>query len=55
MKTSELLKLLREHGCTLVEHGGRHDKFYSPITGKTFPVWRHKKEIPTGTVQKILK
>lgn len=55
MKTSELLKLLREHGCTLVEHGGRHDKFYSPITGKTFPVWRHKKEIPTGTVQKVLK
>lgn len=55
MKTSELLKLLKEHGCTMVEHGGRHDKYYSPITGNTFPIWRHKSEIPTGTVQKILK
>ena len=55
MKTSELLKLLKERGCTMVEHGERHDKYYSPITGKTFLVWRHKKEIPTGTVQKILK
>ncbi len=55
MKTSELLRILKNHACTMVEHGGRHDKYYSPITGRVFVVWRHKREIPTGTVQKILK
>lgn len=55
MKTSELLKLLKAKGCLLVEHGGRHDKYFSPITGQIFLVWRHKKEVPTGTAQNILK
>jgi len=55
MKTAELLKLLKAHHCTMVAHGGRHDRYYSPITKQTFVVWRHKKEIPTGTAKKILK
>ena len=55
MKTSELIKLLKENGCDLVEHGKEHDKYYSPVTRVYFRVPRHKKEIATGTLNRILK
>ena len=55
MKGSELVKLLRKNGCYLVEHGARHDGWFSPKTGKIFPVPRHKKEVPIGTALSILK
>ena len=55
MKRSELLKLLKQHGCKMIDHGSNHDKFYSPITNRKFIVWRHKAEIPTGTLHEILK
>lgn len=55
MKRSELLKILKKHGCKFVAHGGNHDTFYSPLTDKQFPVWRHAKDIPSGTVKAILK
>lgn len=56
MKTSELTKMVTKAGCYIVEHGGEHDKWYSPITGKYFRVGRHpSKEIPTGTANRILK
>ena len=48
--------LLKKHGCTFVRQGkGDHEIWYSPITNKQFPVWRHGKEIPTGTAEKIKK
>ena len=56
MTTAELLKLLKKNGCTFVRNGGRHDIYFSPITGKQFPVGRHSKgEVPNGTLQNILK
>lgn len=55
MKGSELIKLLKKNGCSLVGHGVRHDEWFSPITGKAFPVPRHNKEIPKGTALSILK
>ena len=55
MKTSELLKLLKKNNIQFIEHGKRHDMYYSPITNKEFPVPRHKTEIKTGTLQSILK
>ena len=55
MKGSELIKLLKKNGCSLVGHGGRHDEWFSPITGKTFQIPRHNKEIPKGTALSILK
>ena len=55
MKASELIKLLKESGCELVEHGKEHDKYYSPVTKQYFRVPRHKKEIATGTLVRILK
>lgn len=55
MKLSELLKLLNKNGVKLVQHGKRHDIYFSPITGKSFPVPRHAKEIADGTLKSILK
>lgn len=55
MKRSELLKILKKNGCKLIGHGGNHDLYYSPITGKQFPVWRHNKDIPSGTIKAIFK
>ncbi|MDR2742422.1 MAG: type II toxin-antitoxin system HicA family toxin [Treponema sp.] len=32
-------QILKAHGCYFVRHGkGDHDIWYSPITGKNFPV-----------------
>ena len=55
MKTSEMIKKLKEAGCIIIRHGGNHDVWRSPKTGKDFTVWRHSKEIPTGTANKIMK
>ena len=54
MKASELKKLLRENGCYIHREGTNHEIWFSPITGKKFPVPRHDvKEIATGTVSSI--
>lgn len=55
MKTTELIRLLKKHGVKFVEHRGRHDFYYSPITKQYFTIWRHAKEVPTGTANSILK
>lgn len=56
MKTSELKKILRKAGCYKVSEGGRHEKWYSPITGNYFMIDRHKsQEIAKGTANGILK
>ena len=56
MRTSELIKVLKENGCYVSRQGTRHDIWFSPKTGKEFLVWRHpSKEIPTGTANRIMK
>lgn len=55
MKTSELIKLLKQAGFKKFDEGARHTEFLNPTTGKKVYVWRHKKEVPTGTANKILK
>ncbi len=56
MTTNQLVKRLRAAGCRLVRHGGRHDKWYSPITGRTAVVPRHgSKEVPTGLLKSLEK
>ena len=50
MKTQELLKILRENGCSLLRHGSGHDIWFSPITNMQFAVPRHKAEVKTGTM-----
>lgn len=56
MKTSELLKLLKESGCYKLRSGANHDIWFSPITNKTITIPRHgAKEIKTSTAHGILK
>ena len=56
MKTSELRKILRANGCYVVREGTNHEIWFSPITGKKFPVPRHgAKEMATGIVNSILR
>ena len=56
MKYSELERLLKKNGCRPVREGARHTQWFSPITGKTFMVGRHKSEdVKKGTLGSILK
>ena len=56
MRYSELKKQLANAGCYKVNEGKRHETWYSPITGKTFMIGRHKtEEVPIGTLKSIKK
>jgi predicted RNA binding protein YcfA (HicA-like mRNA interferase family) len=56
MKSGDLIKLLKEHGCEFVRHGkGDHQIWYSPITKRKFQVPHPKKQIPIGTLKSIKK
>lgn len=37
---SPLCDLLREHGCTIVRQGSKHEVWHSPISDKSFTVPR---------------
>jgi mRNA interferase HicA len=54
MKRKQLIKKLVSAGCTLVRHGGRHDLYKNPATGKRQPVPRHD-EIDEILAKHILK
>lgn len=56
MKYSELEKEIKQIGCYILKEGANHTIWFSPITGKKFPVSRHKtQEVPTGTLKSIRK
>lgn len=44
MKVSEMVRMLKVSGCYVYRRGANHDIWYSPVTGKLFPVSRHKTE-----------
>ncbi|MFP4807642.1 type II toxin-antitoxin system HicA family toxin, partial [Pasteurella multocida] len=50
-----LIKELTAIGCTELRCKGSHHIWYSPKTGKTFPVPHPKKDLPIGTVRSIKK
>ena len=54
-KTSTLVARLRRAGFVLVRHGKKHDIYEHPETGKRVAVWRHNRDIPTGTYLSILR
>jgi len=54
LKRTDLIRLIVKAGCTLLRHGGRHDIYVNPETGRKAPVPRHR-EIPTTLVKIILK
>lgn len=47
---------LKKIGCYKIKEGKRHEIWYSPKTGKKFPVPRHdSQELATGTMNSIDK
>lgn len=56
MKSSDLIKELIAAECVLKRHkASSHQIWWSPLTGKTFPVPHPKKYLPVGTVKSIKK
>lgn len=56
MKYSELEKKLRKAGCYVIDTGGRHPTWFSPVTGRLFQTSHHKsEEVKYGTLLSILK
>lgn len=54
MTYAELKKQLKKIGCYMDREGKRHEIWYSPITGESFPVGRHKtEEVKPGTLKSI--
>ena len=54
MTYRELKKLLKDNGSYFHHDGKRHEIWYSPKTGKQFPVGRHKtEEVKKGTLKSI--
>ncbi len=50
----ELKRKLKSLGCYKALEDTRHEMWYSPITGKTFPVGRHNsQEVASGTLKSI--
>jgi predicted RNA binding protein YcfA (HicA-like mRNA interferase family) len=54
MKRRDLVADLESVGCVLLRHGGKHDIYQQPKTGKSEPVPRHR-EINEFLAKKILK
>lgn len=54
MKRRDLVKQLETEGCELLRHGGRHDIYHNPTTGRSEPVPRHR-EINEILAKKIIR
>ena len=55
MKYQELIKRLKDGDCTFIRTGKGSHEIWATVDGKMFVVPSHRREIPTGTCQKILK
>lgn len=55
MKQSEIIKLLRQNGFRIKREGKEHTIYWNPDTKKEVQIPRSKKELKTGTANKILK
>ncbi|KAB8042535.1 type II toxin-antitoxin system HicA family toxin [Janthinobacterium aquaticum] len=55
MNSASLIKQLRSAGREHVSTRGSHHKYRHPETGKSVIVPPPKKDLPTGTVNSILK
>jgi predicted RNA binding protein YcfA (HicA-like mRNA interferase family) len=54
VKRTELIKRLKQLGCELMRHGGKHDWYHNPKTGVSQPVPRHR-ELKDYLAKHILK
>ncbi|MDG6881038.1 YcfA-like protein [Phocoenobacter uteri] len=56
MHSRDLIKELKAIGCYQIRSGkGDHHIWYSPKTGKKFPITHPVKDIPIGTLRSIKK
>ena len=56
MKVSELKRLMQKKGCKFNKHNSRHDEWINLVNNLKAQIPRHdSREIPTGTVKRILK
>jgi predicted RNA binding protein YcfA (HicA-like mRNA interferase family) len=58
LKRTELIRELEQAGCVLLRHGGRHDIFHQPQTGRTQAVPRHREineilALPMGQLEAL--
>ncbi|MBX3342652.1 MAG: type II toxin-antitoxin system HicA family toxin [Nitrospira sp.] len=54
MKHRDLVSTLEQAGCVLLRHGGKHDIYHNPKTGKSEPVPRHR-EINEMLARRIIR
>jgi mRNA interferase HicA len=54
MKRTDLIRKLADAGCVLVRHGGYHDWYRNPKTGRSQPIPRHR-EIAEFLAKHILR
>tara|TARA_A100001037_G_C14967653_1_gene552267 strand:- start:186 stop:371 length:186 start_codon:yes stop_codon:yes gene_type:complete len=54
VKRRDLIAELERAGCVLLRHGGKHDIFHNPKSGKSQPVPRHR-EINEILAKRIIK
>jgi len=54
MKHRDLIAKLKEAGCQFVRHGGLHDIYRNPVTGRIEAVPRHN-EVNELLARKIVK
>ena len=54
MKRRDFVKKLTKAGCELLRHGGKHDIYHNPSSGRSEPVPRHR-EINELLARKILR
>jgi len=54
MKRAELIRKIKNSGCVLIRHGGKHDWYQNPNTKVSQPVPRHR-EIADSLAKHILK
>ena len=54
MKQQELIKIITTNGAVFLRHGGNHDVYYQPRSGKQEVVPRHR-EISEPVAKNIIK
>jgi predicted RNA binding protein YcfA (HicA-like mRNA interferase family) len=54
VKRQKLIQKLKQAGCILIRHGGKHDIYHNPSNGKSQPIPRHR-EINEILANKIIR
>lgn len=56
IKTRQFIKLLKSNGFVHIKgNAGSHQKYFNAETNKTVMVPEHRREIPNGILQKMMK